>query len=63
MKIAGIILIFMQVFSLFGGLPTPPGNPMNALSYYFGYFLPGIIGVILLVKGLNAKKDSSEDES
>ena len=48
MKIAGIILLVLQVLSLAGG-----GIPVGAnIAYYIGYFL----GVFLLIKGSNKKK-------
>ena len=62
-KIAGIILIVLQVLALLGGSPTPP-NPNFALSYYLGYCSPGIIGVILLLIGIKrakAKKDADNE--
>ncbi len=50
MKIVGIVLIVLQILSLMGGMPSAPGGAYGA-GYLLGYFLPGIIGVILLVKG------------
>ncbi len=61
MKIAGIILIILQLVSLAGGFPTAPGNSVYSFGFYLGYFLPAIIGVILLVKGIN-KQNASGDE-
>lgn len=64
MKIAGIILIVLQVLTLLGGFPTAPGGSGYALGFYLGYFAPGIIGVILLMKGIkkaNAKKEAEEE--
>lgn len=60
MKVAGIILIILQVFSLLGGFPTNPGGSGYGIGFYLGYFLPGIIGVILLIKA--AKKKAAEEE-
>ena len=64
MEIVGIILIVLQVLSLFGGLPSPAGGGGYVLSYYLGYFAPGIIGVILLIKARKkqAKKDAEQQE-
>ena len=51
MKIAGIVLLILQVLALVGG-----GIPAGAnIAYYIGYFLPGILGVFLLIKGSNKK--------
>ncbi len=55
MKIAGIILIVLQVLAVLGGISTgeaPFLNISGAADIFavLGYFLPAIIGVILLVK-------------
>ena len=60
MQLIGIVLILLQAISLVGGLPSAPGGPVYAGGYYLGYFLPGIIGVILLIKG--SKKKTKEEE-
>jgi hypothetical protein len=61
MKILGWILIALQVMSLMGGMPSAPGGGY-AIGYYIGYFLPGIIGVILLMKA-NKKKQENEEQN
>lgn len=62
MKIIGIILIVLQVMSLAGGgFPSAPGGSGYALGYYLGFFAPGIIGVILLLKAGKKKNDSGEN--
>ena len=55
MKIAGIILIVLQIVAIMGG-----GIPTGGVAVLLGYFLPGILGVFLLVKSSNkkAKKDA-----
>lgn len=63
MKIAGIVLIILQIFGLFGGMleegsMAPEG--IAGMCYMLGRFLPGIIGVILLVKGINKEKGKKE---
>lgn len=55
MKIAGIILIVLQVLAVWGGISTGEAPFLNipGAAHIFevlGYFLPAIIGVILLVK-------------
>lgn len=60
MKIAGIILIVLQVLSIAGG-GFPTGG---SLAFYLGFFAPGIIGVILLIKGIQkaeAKKNAEQN--
>ena len=67
-KIVGIILIALQViaiaFSIYQGNPIwiqaryqPAGT---AMGLYLGYFLPAIIGVILIIRG--NKKVAASDE-
>ena len=58
MKILGIILLALQVFALFG---TIVGDGLGSLlsgniGYLIGYFLPGIIGIILLSKASKKSK-------
>lgn len=53
MKIAGIVLLVLQVLGLVGGLAS--GQLMATLSsgspaFLLGFFLPGIIGLVLLNK-------------
>ena len=63
MKIIGIVLIILQVMALMGGnLPSVSGGGAYAMSYYLGFFAPGIIGVILLVKAIS-KQSAAEQES
>lgn len=63
MKVIGIILIVLQVLSLIGGgFPIAPGGIGYALGYYLGFFAPGIIGVILLIKGSKKKDDENNDQ-
>lgn len=58
MKVIGIILIVLQVMGLLGGgFPTTSGGVLYQLFFYVGYFLPGIIGVILLNKAGKKKKE------
>lgn len=57
MKKVAIVLLVLQVLGLFGGVVN--GSLARILTggipIMLGYFLPGIIGVILLVKS-NKKK-------
>lgn len=53
MKIAGIVLLVLQVLALVGGIAS--GQLMATLSsgspaFLLGFFLPAIIGVVLLNK-------------
>ncbi|MBE6784929.1 MAG: hypothetical protein E7538_01665 [Ruminococcaceae bacterium] len=65
MKKAGIILIVLQVIALVGGIAggslslTP-----NALGIaeLLGFCLPGIIGVILLIKAKKNNKEKNKGE-
>ncbi len=59
MKTFGIVLIVLQIISLFGGMPSVPSGGY-AFGYLLGYFLPGIIGVILVIRGNRKKKDKEE---
>lgn len=58
MKVIAIILFVMQALSLFGTFSGGGSLPMN-IPYLLGYFLPTIIGIILLSKS-NKKKQSKE---
>ena len=49
MKVAAIILFILQAMSLYGTFSSGGYLPMN-LPYLVGFFLPSIIGVILLCK-------------
>ena len=55
MKVIGIILIALQILSIRGG-----GIPAGNLAYYVGFFAPGIIGVILLMKANKKKQEDVE---
>lgn len=59
MKITGIVLIVLQILGLAGGMleesrMAPEG--IAGIGYMLGFFLPGIIGVILLIKGIQKEK-------
>jgi len=62
MKIAGIILLVLQAVALFGSVVNGSISTMFSISGGYavgrllGYFLPAIIGVILLVKANKKKK-------
>lgn len=64
MKIAGIVLIILQIIALAGGAledgGMSSGGGLTRVFYMLGYFLPGIIGVILLIKGINKEKSTEE---
>ena len=64
MKILGIILIILQLVGIFGAISGGEfGYIMTrGIPYLFGYFLPAIIGITLLVKApKKGKKDESEN--
>lgn len=57
MKIIGIILIILQVVAIMGG-----GVPAGNLPFLLGFFAPGIIGVILLIKSASKQEKKDEDQ-
>ena len=64
MKIVGIVLIILQIVGIFGAISGGEfGYIMTrGIPYLFGYFLPAIIGITLLVKASQkGKKDESEN--
>ena len=61
MKIAGIVLIVLQLVSLISGGGLPSANSAYDAGYILGFFLPGIIGVVLLLKGIS-KENANKDE-
>ena len=62
--ITGVVLIILQILSLSGNAKAgnaeirisfnTVGAFFHSLSYAFGYLLVGIIGVILLIYGINS---------
>ena len=55
MKVAGVVLIVMQVMSIVNaGIPVS-----DNFMFYLGFFLPGTIGALLLIAGFvkGRKKD------
>ena len=63
MKVAGIILIILQVIALFGSVANGSIRFLftSGIPYLIGYFLPTIIAIILLSKA--AKKKSAKEET
>ena len=62
MKKAGIVLICLQVLGVIGGIANGSLESMlsagaGGIAQLIGFFLPGIIGVILLVR---AKKKAEQ---
>ncbi|MBE7092751.1 MAG: hypothetical protein E7365_06195 [Clostridiales bacterium] len=58
LRIIGIILIALQVLSLFGAgasITEYFSAGLFGLMFLFGYFLPGIIGVLLIIFSRNKK--------
>ena len=53
--IAGVILIILQIMSLAGNAKAGVVIQLSSLydiTYLIGYFLVGIIGVVLLISGI-----------
>lgn len=64
MKKAGIVLIVLQIVALCSGISTGKMVWMEGAPQAIGYFLPAIIGVILLVKaGSKEKKEETTGET
>ena len=61
MKIAGIVLIVLQLVAFIGGGGVPSMGSAYDAGYLLGFFLPGIIGVVLLLKGIS-KENANKDE-
>ena len=64
MKLIGIILIALQILAVLGSLLTD-GLPTDFFTL-LGYFLPGIIGGILLIKSRKkniTKKHTNENDT
>lgn len=68
--VIGIILIFLQLLSLVGNMLSGVEFQLSTdtftlflfdLSYLLGYFLIGILGVILLIVGIVRYKKSIAD--
>jgi hypothetical protein len=62
MKKAGIVLLAIQALALFGSIVSGEITSVFSgnIAYLIGYFLPTIIGVILLVK---ASKKAKQNEN
>lgn len=63
MKVAGIVLIVLQIVAIIGGVSSCIANGGTSLSggpglifELIGFSIFGIIGVILLIKDHNRKK-------
>ena len=63
MKIAAIVLFVLQAMGIFGALIggsfNLSGGLVHQIAYLIGFFLPTIIGIILLVA---AKKKKNKEE-
>lgn len=69
MKIAGIVLLVLQVFAfvgshLNGSLPEIFGEfSVYGIARIIGYFIPAILGAILLTVGIKkSKKKNKKDK-
>lgn len=58
MKVMAFILFGLQAISLYGNFSSGAYLPMN-IPYLLGYFLPTIIGIILLCK--HSKKQAKKE--
>mgnify|MGYP004461787577 FL=1 len=64
MKKVGIVLIVLEVIALAGSVYTGNTVWMQGGSYALGYFLPAIIGIILIIKANSkAKKEEKTEET
>jgi len=66
--VLGIIFIAIQVLGMIGNIgqyhtfiPPVTGTAAELTGFYIGYFLWGIVGIILLINGLNARKKSQDN--
>ena len=62
MKKAGIILIVLQVVALFGGFvggSISMPSDFYGVGEFLGFCLPGIIGIVLLIKSKKKEKQQS----
>lgn len=55
MKTVGIILLCVQVMAFLGGIANGSVNDMftlggRGIGQLFGFYLPGIIGIVLIIK-------------
>jgi hypothetical protein len=59
MKTIGIILIILQIVGLFGSVVNGSISTLflRGIPYLLGYFLPAIIGIILLTKASKKNKE------
>ncbi|MGN1195801.1 MAG: hypothetical protein ACI4SB_09980 [Acutalibacteraceae bacterium] len=55
MKVAGIILIVIQVIALFGSIASGAFATMGIVEM-IGFFIPSIIGIILIVAAKKREK-------
>lgn len=66
MKKVGIVLIVLQVFAALGGIASGNAPFLNIggaadIFKLLGYFAPGIIGVVLIVKAGKKEKTGKEE--
>ena len=62
MKIAGIVLIVLQCLGVIGGIIVGRNPFAGGIAEAVGYFLFGIVGVILLVADHMRKKKKNDNK-
>ena len=63
MKKVGIVLIVLQIIAIISGISTGKMVWMEGAPQAIGYFLPAIIGVILLIKAGSKEKKEEKTEA
>ena len=61
--VAGAVLLILQVMSMAGTMMEGTNPFEEGFAYLIGYFAIGIIGVILLVKGIKDLNNSDDDNN
>lgn len=67
MKIAGIVMVVFQALAVVGGFAIGHSvidnvagkSALGAVTYLIGYFLIGIIGIILIIKGSKKEEEKT----
>ncbi len=62
MKKVGIVLIVLQIIAIISGVSTGKMVWMEGAPQAIGYFLPAIIGVILIMKANGKEKKEEKTE-
>lgn len=58
--IIGVIFLILQIIAIIGNIISGNGltvsMPGYEFAYYIGYFLPSIIGIILIIIGVKKRR-------